>query len=110
MSQGDLSGVLLRPGIDEVLDSIRVRQRRLVLLGLMTGEIDNEIDLRMRASDPDTIQLELEHKHLPKLEEAGYIEWDRETGDISTGPKFDEIEPLLELIEEHADELPPDWP
>jgi len=38
------------------------------------------------------------------------VEWDRETGTISRGPRFDEIEPVLELIENHPEELPPDWP
>jgi len=55
-------------------------------------------------------QVTYEHDHLPKLESAGYIEWNRLTGQIARGPQFREIVPLLELLEEHADELPTDWP
>ncbi|WP_449405170.1 hypothetical protein [Haloarcula amylovorans] len=44
------------------------------------------------------------------MAEAGYIEWHRETGEVSKGPRYDEIEPLLDLIENHVDELPPNWP
>ncbi len=38
------------------------------------------------------------HVHLPKLEDYGYIEWNKETDQIIKGPQFDEIRPLLECI------------
>lgn len=53
---------------------------------------------------------ELYHRHLPKLDEAGYIEWDRERDVIRRGPRFAEIAPLVSLMENHADELPEGWP
>ncbi|MDZ5812632.1 hypothetical protein U4E84_14890 [Halorubrum sp. AD140] len=49
----------------------------------------------------------LYHTHLPKLEECGYIEWYRAEKTIRTGPRWEEIEPLLELLSSHLDELPP---
>ena len=52
---------------------------------------------------------ELFHIHLPKLEEMGYITWDQNTNQISKGPKWDEIAPLLQLIYNHQDELPDKW-
>ncbi|WP_345783346.1 DUF7344 domain-containing protein [Natrialbaceae archaeon AArc-T1-2] len=55
------------------------------------------------------LKTELVHSHLPKLAEMGYITWDRNTNEISKGPKWDEIEPLLELIDNHQDELPDGW-
>lgn len=55
-------------------------------------------------------EIDLYHCHLPKLAEAEYVEWDPGTGEISAGPRFDEVEPLLEFTERHADELPPGWP
>lgn len=79
------SSVLERPGVDRVLDALSARHRRLILL-------------------------ELEHNHLPRLTEAGYVEWDRETGELSRGQNFEEIAPILTLLEDHADELPSDWP
>jgi len=60
--------------------------------------------------DQDLVVYRLVHNHLPRLEKAGYIEWDQDTGTISEGPNYDEIKPLLDLMENHADELPPDWP
>lgn len=54
-------------------------------------------------------EMEMYHKHLPKLERAGYIDWDKNSQKIHKGPRFEEIRPLLELIENHKDELPDGW-
>ncbi len=51
------------------------------------------------ASEPETILL-------PMLAEAGFIDWDRESGEIRRGPNFEGLRPLLELIVVHQDELP----
>ncbi len=106
-----LESFLLRPGIDRILDILRTSHRRQILLLLNEELVETKDDVMMRGEgNSDEIELELETNHLPKLEEAGYIEWNRETGEISKGPNFEEIEPLLKLLEEHADELPPGWP
>ena len=103
--------VLTRPGVDQILDCLSTRHRRLILLLLKQGRVETTTDVMMRENnDPENGEIALTHSHLPKLADAGYIEWDRDTGEISKGPRFDEIEPLLELIENHRDELPPDWP
>lgn len=101
--------ILMRPGVDRVFDILSKTQRRQSLFAIKEGMVDNDADLLMRSSKKD-VEVELRHTHLPKLEQAGYIEWDRDTGAISKGPNFDEIKPVLELLESHADELPPDWP
>lgn len=102
--------VLFRPGIDRLLDSLSSRHRRLILLLLNRGTVETEADVMVRGrSNKEQIETDLIRNHLPKLEEAGYIEWDRDTGKISKGPRFDEIKPLLKLIENHPDELPDDW-
>jgi len=59
--------------------------------------------------DLDATQVNLEHVHLPKLADMGFIEWDRESGDLSKGPNWDEIAPLLQLMYDHQDELPDEW-
>ena len=64
----------------------------------------------------DRIPLELEseqehirlyHTHLPKLEASEYITWNKAEKTIRKGPRWEMIEPLLELISDHLDELPP---
>lgn len=104
-------GVLLRPEIDRILGILRKRHRRKTLLLLKRGAVETEAEILLQSeNETKEDEMALAHTHLPKLDDAGYIEWNQETGDISKGPRFGEIEPLLELIESHSDELPPDWP
>lgn len=39
----------------------------------------------------------------------GLIEWDREAGQVRRGPDWKEIDPLLNLIQNHRDELTDNW-
>lgn len=106
-----LERIIERPEINRIANVMSARHRRLILLSLNHGSVETQEDVVLRSgSDKEVTETQLVHNHLPKLEEAGYITWDRETGEISEGPDFDEIEPILELLENHADELPPDWP
>lgn len=58
----------------------------------------------------ESIRTEMYHLHLPKLADAGYIEWDRETDTIRHGPNYDDVASIDSLLREHADDLPIDWP
>lgn len=110
-SSSPSEGVVVQPGLDAMFEILSDRYRRLILLSLKREAIKTESDLLLRSdSDHRETEIALVHNHLPKLEDEGFIEWDREAGQISKGPQFDEIAPLLELMENHADELPPDWP
>lgn len=103
--------ILMHPAISRIMDILSDRHRRLILLSLKDGAVKTEADLMVRGgSDTEETEIALTHSHLPKLEEAGYVEWDPDSGEISAGPRFDEIEPFIDLIENHASELPPDWP
>jgi len=64
-------------------------ERRRVVAGLADGTVETVADLRLRGR-ADEIAAELREQHLPALEAAGYIEWDRETGTITPGPNFQE--------------------
>lgn len=107
-SQSLSADVLSSPGVDRVLEALSNRERRHLLIELRDGRVDHEFDVETRGEDRWGLQLR--HTHLPKLTEWGFIEWNQDTGEIAAGPRFDEIEPLLDLIERHADELPADWP
>ena len=56
-------------------------------------------------SDPN-VATAMYHVHLPKLEAAGFIDWDREENVVTRGPKFEEIRPLVDLLDSHREELP----
>ena len=73
-------------------------ERKRVIAGLADGTVEAVADLRVRGR-ADEIAAELRETHLPALEEAGYIEWDREAGTIQPGPNFEEAEA-------HVDDLP----
>ena len=73
-------------------------ERRRVVAGLADGTVETLADLRLRGR-ADEIAAELREQHLPALEEAGYIEWDRETGTITPGPNF-------ETAADHVEDLP----
>jgi len=46
--------------------------------------------------DTATIRIELEHRHLPKLEAADVLEYDRDTGTVSRGSAFERTYETLE--------------
>jgi len=101
--------IFMAPEVNRVFDILSKTPRRQALFAIREGIVDNDADLLMRSSRKEE-EVRLRHNHLPKLEQAGYIEWDQDTGSISEGPNFDEIKPMLELLETHADELPSGWP
>jgi hypothetical protein len=101
--------------MDVAFDALADRYRRSLLLSLLEHNPQEESDPHLapgEAIDDETLaalEADIIHTHLPKLESAGVIEWDRDANQIKKGPKFEEIRPLLLLIAEHSDELPPDW-
>lgn len=58
----------------------------------------------------ERVLIDIHHRHLPSLEESGFLTWDREADVIRRGPRFEEIAPLIELMKNHEDELPAGWP
>ena len=101
--------------MDALLDILANKYRRRVLVSLLDHNPQDDDDPQMPADvkladeDLETLRIHMTHTHLPKLEDAGFIEWDRDTNEVRRGPRFDEIRPLLELMENHADELPGGW-
>lgn len=101
--------------LDESLDVLSHPYRRRILTRLHDHNPREEVDFSADelADDADEIDrqlLEIHHRHLPKLDDAGFIDWDRKADIITRGPRFDEIAPLIELMVNHRDELPDGWP
>lgn len=55
------------------------------------------------------LRVELYHVHLPKLASEEFIDWNQETETITPGPNFEDIRPVLTLLEEHQEKLPGTW-
>ena len=99
---------------DRVLDVFSHRYRRQILLAI---DADNPSDrntltpaeLDVGTDDPERFETELYHRHLPKLDDAGYIDWDREANAVRRGANYEEIAPLVRLLQNHGAELPSGW-
>lgn len=87
--------------------------RRQLLLKLLADNPENEADIPAVMADDDgefeDLFIKMYHQHLPALEGANVIEWDREENLVRKGPAFEELVPLLVLIRDHQDELPDGW-
>lgn len=98
---------------DEMVDALAAVQRRKLLVALLEHNPQDDSPVAITDSDGEEDAVErlvmMEHSHLPKLVDYGFIEWDESNHEVIKGPRFDEIRPMLELLDEHADELPDDW-
>jgi hypothetical protein len=99
--------------LNEILDALSHIQRRTLLVALLEHNPQNDSPVIIGDDEGEkeavNERIKLNHVHLPKLEEYGFIEWNQENNKVSKGLAFDEIRPLLELLDNHRGELPADW-
>lgn len=91
--------------IDSMMDALRSPTRRVVLRALLGDNTGIGITTLERRIENENARFRLVHKELPKLANSGYIMWDRDAGTISRGPKFSELEPLVELLKKYRTEI-----
>lgn len=110
---------------DKVYDALASEQRRQVLVNLLEDDSQSVPELSEESrelltadegvlegfltdsveianTEKDTIRLY--HTHLPMLAEYGFIKWEREMHFVTKGPQFEEIKPLLEVVDEHRED------
>ena len=96
-----------------MMDALADVQRRQLLVALLEHNPQDDTPAVVADFESKTGALErlvsMHHVHLPKLDEYGFINWNEDTHEVTKGAKFDDFRPLLELLEDHEDELPPDW-
>lgn len=88
------------------------RRRLLVTLLELESQRDNIAvpeDVRGEENVSEALKTQYHHSHLPRLEEARLIRWDRDTHTVGEGQRFDEIRPLLELMRDSNEESSADW-
>jgi len=96
---------------DTQLDTLRHVDRRRLLLALLNAEeaaLPLDLDqLEYETADKDVL-VSFHHNHLQKLEDLGFVDANLDRYSVTKGPRFEEIEPLLELLDTHRDRLPLD--
>jgi predicted transcriptional regulator len=98
--------------LDTLLTLLSEYQRRRVVTELVEDSprsVEELVDTAARG-DARTLEIALVHEHLPKLQEAGFIEWETDTGTVRRGPEFDTVETVIGLIRSNQEALPIDWP
>ncbi|MFD1644529.1 helix-turn-helix domain-containing protein [Haloarchaeobius litoreus] len=105
-----MDGLCHPTSLDRALESLAAEDRRRLLDELVERDGRSAVqlpdDLATAGEDEAAMHLRMRHIHLPKLAEAGFVDWDRERHTVRPGPCFDDVEPLLRLLRDHADELP----
>jgi hypothetical protein len=92
--------------IDSMMDALRKRPRRVILMTLLGDTTEVSLATLERQINDENTRIRLYHSHLPKLANAGYIEWDDASDTISEGPRFSEVEPLVQLLKEYNTGFP----
>ncbi|MFC7240090.1 hypothetical protein ACFQS4_18180 [Saliphagus sp. GCM10025317] len=97
---------------DNVFEALSAEPRRQLIISLMDAPRDEAIPLPERAinpdapADPDVLRTELFHRHLPLLDDLGFVEWESDPFVASRGPRFEEAAAVFEALQSHAAELP----
>lgn len=98
--------------IDRALNALSDPHRRRLLM-MINEKVQSDDDLpfhietiRDQASiETNEIEIKLIHNDLPKLADLGYIKWDQADDAVSIGPRWDEVQPILFMIQQYRDEL-----
>jgi hypothetical protein len=77
--------------------------------GLSNGSAGTGGGGRIGDAGVDPVAVMLHHIHLPRLDDLGFVDYDPDAGVVARGERYDEIRPLLELLDANADRLPA-WP
>lgn len=72
-------------------------ERRRDLLLTVQDERIHQVD-----TDSGETATRLTHVHLPMLEDAGLVRWDRDAGTIAPGANYDELEPVISVLQARA--------
>lgn len=79
---------------DDMVDALADVQRRKLLVALLEHNPQDDAPVVIADSDSEADAVErlvtMQHVHLPKLADYGFIKWDEETHEVTKGPKFDE--------------------
>ncbi len=97
---------------NRVFSACSAEPRRQIVVSLLDQPADNAVALPESSinpnvvPDPEAQRRELIHKHLPKLADMEYVEWDTDPFVARRGPRFDEVAVVFEALHSYADDVP----
>lgn len=92
-----------------IFRTLTISTRRRIIGSLLEVPPDRKISLPEAANlpghrvDPEVLTTNLVHEHLPLMERAGFIEWEREPFCVGRGPRFEEPAAVLLAIDEYEE-------
>lgn len=98
---------------NDVFDALASQPRRRLLASLLEVAPGESVPLPEGAMAPATptdaeeMRVELYHRHLPTLAEAGFVDWETDPLVATRGPDFPAVAAVLEALES-ADVIRPD--
>lgn len=81
---------------DRYFTALADEQRRDLLLAVLN---ETRYQVENQEQTPLEEEIRLTHVHLPLLEDAKLIQWDRDTHSITRGSNYEELKPLIEILE-----------
>lgn len=96
--------------VHTVLKTIAVEHRRGLLFDLLDANPQPESpsthgDRQLSSEEANRQQAAFCNSHLPMLENAEVIDRDEEAGEVTKGPAFENLEPLLRFLRDYRDGL-----
>lgn len=90
--------------LDDLFRALQNPIRRRLLCALLDHHPEDTFrvpeDVPPGEEDPERLAILLVHQHLPMLETAGLIHWDRETNEIQMSGEFTQVRNILMVIKE----------
>lgn len=97
---------------NRVFKALAAEPRRQLVGALMDAPADESVPLPEAAmnsavrSDPERLGLELRHRHLPLLADAGYVEWQSTPFRVARGARFAEVRAVFDGLAANAAVIP----
>lgn len=97
---------------DRVFTALSAEPRRQLVAALADTPPERRVLLPQAAMspevppDPERLRINLQHRHLPLLEDGGFIEWTAEPFRAARGPAFGEVAVVLKSLHERAEAIP----
>lgn len=98
---------------DQFMYLLSAQPRRQIVVSLMEAPEGRQLSLPEAAITPavsveaERDEIELHHRHLPLLADAGYVRWTAEPFRVQRGPRFDEPATVMRALLSADDQLAP---